>query len=81
MLEYDLTIGAEVVDLQEVKVALFVLQEVANEHVHGALFFGVNVGLSENFVDSVNRGDGLWIRIWHALDLHTVVIAVAVDRE
>lgn len=81
MLEDWLAVCAEVVDFQEVEVAILVLQKVAHEHVHRAFFFGVDVGLREDLVDRLDGGDRVWVGVWHALDLYAVVVAIAVDRE
>ena len=51
MVESRLAICSKVLDLQEMELAIFILQEVTDEHVHGSLVLRVNIHLGEDFVD------------------------------
>ena len=72
-------IRVKIVDLQEIKVAAIVLQEVTDELAHRALILRVNIHLREDFIKGVNRADSLWIRVGHTLDLIAVNVIVAIN--
>ena len=51
MVESRLAICSKVLDLQEMELAIFILQEVTDEHVHGSLVLRINIHLGEDFVN------------------------------
>ena len=56
-----LSISSEVMNLQKMEVAIFILQKVAHEHVHRTFFLRVDVSLREDLVDGVDGSDSVWI--------------------
>ena len=82
MVESRLAICSKVLDLQEMELAIFILQEVTDEHVHGSLVLRINIHLGEDFVDRVNGFYCIWVRAWHTLDLDNIfILSVSINCE
>ena len=82
MVESRLAICSKVLDLQEMELAIFILQEVTDEHVHGSLVLRINIHLGENFVDRVDGFNRVRVRAGHTLDLDNIfILRVSINCE
>lgn len=78
---HGLSIGAKIVDLEEIKSTELILKEISHEAVQSAFVLRVDIHLREDFVDGVDGIDGLRVRIRHAFDLDGVTAPVCIDSE